>query len=292
MRLVSFSDAGAGRLGVLHGDTVTDLGTVASNAPSDLATVLRGGPEVLRAIEKAAASAPARAVKELGGLKLLPPLVAPGKIVCLGLNYADHAAEGGHTRPDYPSLFLRCSSSLVAHGSPIVRPRCSEQLDYEAELVAVIGRRARHVKAADALAYVAGYSCFNDASVRNYQRKTAQWTIGKNFDATGAFGPAFVTADELPPGAAGLRIVSRLNGKVMQDATTADMLFPVAETIELLTECMTLMPGDVLVMGTPAGVGHARKPPVWMKDGDTVEIEIEQIGLLRNPIVDEPPMNQ
>src|SRR5690606_36798977 len=156
-----------------------------------------------------------------------------------------------------------------------------------AELAAVIGRRARHVSAEDALQYVAGYSCFNDASVRDYQRKTAQWTIGKNFDATGAFGPFFVTADELPPGAQGLRISTRLNGEVMQDANTGDMLFPVAETIALLTECMTLEPGDVLVMGTPAGVGHARKPQVWMKDGDVVEIEIEGIGVLRNPIVDE-----
>jgi 2-keto-4-pentenoate hydratase/2-oxohepta-3-ene-1,7-dioic acid hydratase in catechol pathway len=252
---------------------------------------LEGGARLLEDLEKAAAAAPSRAVKDLAALTLLPPIMAPGKIMCLGLNYADHAAEGGHARPDYPSLFLRCSSSLVAHGSPIVRPLCSEQLDYEAELVAFIGRRARHVKAKEALAYVAGYSCFNDASVRNYQRKTAQWTIGKNFDATGAFGPAFVTADELPPGASGLRIVSRLNGKVMQDASTEDMLFPVAETIELLTECMTLLPGDVLVMGTPAGVGHARKPPVWMKDGDTVEVEIDQVGLLRNPIIDELSTN-
>jgi acylpyruvate hydrolase len=175
----------------------------------------------------------------------------------------------------------------VAHGEPILRPAASPQLDYEAELVAVVGRVARHVAVADATAFIGGYSCFNDASVRDYQRKTSQWTVGKNFDRTGAFGPCFVTADELPPGAAGLVIQSRLNGRVMQKANTRDMIFPVAETVALLSECMTLEPGDLLVMGTPAGVGYARKPPVWMKDGDTTEIEIEGIGILSNPIRDE-----
>jgi len=153
-------------------------------------------------------------------------------------------------------------------------------------LVAIVGRTARHVAKEKAFDYIAGYSCFNDGSVRDYQRKTSQWTIGKNFDKTGGFGPWFVTADELPPGAVGLTIESRLNGQVMQHANTRDMIVPVAETVALLTECLTLEPGDLLVMGTPAGVGHARKPPVWMKEGDTIEIEIEKIGLLRNPIKD------
>ena len=237
-----------------------------------------------RAAAKSAKPAARRALK---GLRLLPPVGNPGKIVCLGLNYVDHAAEGGHAKPTYPSLFLRCTSSLCGHGAPIVRPRCSTSLDYEAELVAVVGRTARHVKKENALAIIAGYSCFNDASVRDYQRKTTQWTIGKNFDATGAFGPWFVTADELPAGATGLAIKSKLNGAVMQNANTSDMLFPVDETVALLTECMTLEPGDLLVMGTPAGVGYARKPPVWMDPGDTIEIEIEGIGTLSNPIRDE-----
>ena len=144
------------------------------------------------------------------------------------------------------------------------------------------------MKAADALPYIAGYSCFNDGSLRDYQRKTSQWTIGKNFERTGGFGPWFVTADELPPGAAGLSIQSRLNGKVMQDANTSDMIFPVAETVALLSECLTLEPGDLLVMGTPAGVGYARTPPVWMQPGDTIDIAIEGIGVLSNPIADEP----
>jgi 2-keto-4-pentenoate hydratase/2-oxohepta-3-ene-1,7-dioic acid hydratase in catechol pathway len=286
MRIVSFELDGAPRLGVVSGDTAVDLAQAAPELPRDLLALLRrdGG---LAAAAAAAKAAPKTAVRPLDGLGFLPPLANPGKIPCLGLNYADHAAEGGHQKPTYPSLFMRCTTSLVGHDAPIVRPQCSVQLDYEAELAVVIGRRGRHVREADALGYVAGYACFNDASVRDYQRKTTQWTIGKNFDATGAFGPWFVTADELPPGAAGLAIRSKLNGEVMQNANTRDMLFPVDETVALLTECLTLEPGDLLVMGTPAGVGYARKPPVWMKPGDTIEIEIEGIGTLSNPIRDE-----
>ena len=162
--------------------------------------------------------------------------------------------------------------------------RVSERFDYEAELAVVIGTKARHLTQANALGCVFGYSCFNDMSVRDYQKKTPQWTIGKNFDGTGGFGPVLVTADELPAGAVGLKIQSRLNGQVMQSANTTDMIWGVAETIALLTECMTLEPGDLIVMGTPAGVGQARTPPVWMKHGDTIEIEIERLGILSNPI--------
>lgn len=285
MRIVSFELAGAARLGVLSGDAVVDLALAAPELPHELAALLRR--DGLAAAAAAAKSAPATARRKLADLRLLPPVGNPGKIVCLGLNYVDHAAEGGHAKPTYPSLFLRCTTSLCGHGQPIVRPRCSTALDYEAELVAVVGRKARHVARGEALGVIAGYSCFNDGSVRDYQRKTGQWTIGKNFDATGGFGPWFVSADELPPGATGLAIRSKLNGQVMQDANTRDMIFPVDETVALLTECMTLEPGDLLVMGTPAGVGYARKPPVWMKAGDTIEIEIEGIGTLSNPIRDE-----
>ena len=286
MRLVAFEHQGAPRLGVVDGEAVIDLADAAPDLPRELAALLRreGG---LAAAGAAAKSAKPAARGALKGLRLLPPVGNPGKIVCLGLNYVDHAAEGGHAKPTYPSLFLRCTSSLCGHGAPIVRPRCSTSLDYEAELVAVVARRARHVPKEKALEVIAGYSCFTDASVRDYQRKTTQWTIGKNFDATGAFGPWFVTADALPAGATGLAIKSKLNGVVMQNANTSDMLFPVDETVALLTECMTLEPGDLLVMGTPAGVGYARKPPVWMKPGDTIEIEIEGIGTLSNPIRDE-----
>lgn len=287
MRIVSFEEGGSTRLGILKdSQLVVDVGRHVSACPRTLLELLRAGSDTFAALQHAAASAPAGATLAIDAVRIRLPLAAPGKIVCLGLNYADHAKEGGHARPAYPSLFLRARSSLVAHGEAIIRPACSEQLDYEAELAAVVGRRTRNVSVANALECIAGYSCFNDATIRDYQRKTAQWTIGKNFDATGAFGPVFVTADELPLGAAGLRISSRLNGRVMQDANTRDMLFPVAETVALLSECMTLEPGDVIVMGTPAGVGHARKPPVWMKQGDIIEVEIENIGLLRNEIRD------
>lgn len=287
MRLVTFQQNGTERLGVVAGDSVVDLSQAAPDLPRDLVALIRAGKNAFSAAERAAMAAPAAARVPLDKVKFLPPVPQPGKIICLGLNYVDHATEGGHAKPSYPSFFMRVATSLTAHGEPIVRPPCSTQLDYEAELAVVVGRRARHVREADALAIVAGYSCFNDGSIRDYQRKTAQWTIGKNFDRTGGFGPWMVTPDGLPAGAAGLSIQSRLNGQVMQNANTRDMLFPVAETIVLLTECLTLEPGDVIVMGTPAGVGHARKPPVWMKQGDTIEIEIEGIGVLSNPIRDE-----
>jgi 2-keto-4-pentenoate hydratase/2-oxohepta-3-ene-1,7-dioic acid hydratase in catechol pathway len=287
MRLVAFEQGGAARLGVAAGDTVVDLAAAGPGLPGDLVDFLSGGAAAVEAVQRAAREAKAEARRPLGGLRFLPPAWRPGKIVCLGLNYVDHAAEGGHAKPEYPSFFLRCTSSLAAHGEPMLRPRCSTKLDYEAELVAVVGRTARHVSKADAHKVIAGYSCFNDGSVRDYQRKTAQWTIGKNFDKTGGFGPWFVSADELPPGAVGLSIKSRLNGQVMQNANTRDMIFPVDETVALLTECMTLEPGDLIVMGTPSGVGYARKPPVFMKDGDTIEIDIEGIGVLSNPIKDE-----
>lgn len=215
------------------------------------------------------------------------PIDAPGKVLCLGLNYAEHAAEGGFDVPDYPALFIRVRSSLIPAGAPLVCPKASETLDYEAELMVIIGKPARHVSKAQALDHVFGYTIFNDGSVRAFQRKSAQWTPGKNFEATGPVGPVVVTPDELPGGATGLRIQSRLNGQVMQDSNTSDMIFPVAETIATLSEVMRLEPGDMIAMGTPPGVGHARKPPVWMKPGDTVEIEIEGIGVCRNPIVAE-----
>ena len=217
-------------------------------------------------------------------LDLLPVIPRPGKFVCLGLNYIDHAKEGGYGQPPaYPTLFMRGPTSLQAAGKPIPRPAISETLDYEAELAVVIGKGGKSIPEDKALDHVGGYALFNDATIREYQRITAQWTPGKNFDLTGAFGPELVTPDELPKGAAGLRIQSRLNGKI------SDMMFSVARTISLLSEIMTWEPGDVIAMGTPAGVGHARKPPLWMRDGDVCEIEIEGIGILSNPIRDAEP---
>jgi len=263
-----------------------DLSAIAPGLPIDLGTLI-ATPGALQAAREAARDLSRAAAAPIDGLRFLPLVRRPGKIVCLGLNYADHAKEGGHARPEYPSFFLRGATSLVAHGQPILRPRASSKLDYEAELALVVGKAARHLDAADALDCVAGYSCFNDASVRDYQRKTSQWTIGKNFDATGAFGPWLVTPDELPPGCAGLRIQSRLNGRVMQDANTRDFLWNVVEALVIITECMTLEPGDVVITGTPAGVGYARTPAVFMAPGDVCEIEVEGVGVLSNPIADE-----
>lgn len=217
----------------------------------------------------------------------LTPVPRPGKVICLGLNYSAHAAEGGNAAPEYPSFFMRGATSLIAHDAPLVRPRVSDKLDFEAELAVVIGQRARHLTEANALQAVAGYACFNDGTLRDYQRRTAQWTIGKNFDGTGAFGPWLVPAADLPPGATGLKIESRLNGRVMQSDNTSHMIVSVAQALVLLSEVLTLEPGDVIAMGTPAGVGYARKPPVWMQPGDRIEIEIDGIGLLSNPVVQE-----
>jgi 2-keto-4-pentenoate hydratase/2-oxohepta-3-ene-1,7-dioic acid hydratase in catechol pathway len=236
---------------------------------------------------KQALSNPNAIVKSLSEVKFDVLIDQPGKIVCLGLNYADHAKEGGNARPEYPSFFMRGPSSLTAHLAPIIRPRVSDKLDYEAELAFIVGKKARNLTKENALDCVAGYSIFNDGSLRDYQRKTSQWTIGKNFDQTGAFGPWLVTPDELPTGAHGLQIQSRLNGNLMQNANTKDFLWGVAETIQLITECMTLEPGDVVITGTPAGVGYARTPPVFMKPGDVCEIEIEGIGVLQNSIKDQ-----
>lgn len=219
--------------------------------------------------------------------KFLPVVPRPGKIVCMGLNYAAHAKEGGNAIPDYPAIFLRTESSQVGHRAPLICPRVSDQFDFEAELAVVIGREGRHLSEATALDHVAGYSVYNDGSVRNYQRKSSQWTMGKNFDGTGAFGPWLVTPDELPPGAAGLSVRSVLNGQTMQDGNTSDFIWNVAQTLALVSECMTLYPGDVVITGTPAGVGYARKPPVFMRAGDVCEIIIEGIGTLSNPVVAE-----
>jgi len=285
VQFVSFYVSDIPRLGVMTDDGIIDLAAAQPQIPSDLVAALASGADLLAAANAAIASNAARL--PLAGIRYAPVVPRPGKIICLGLNYFDHAKEGGREKPDYPWFFLRGATSLIAHGEAGLRPRVSERFDYEAELAVVIGKKARHLTQANALDCVFGYSCFNDMSVRDYQKKTPQWTIGKNFDGTGALGPVLVSADQLSPGATGLRIQSRLNGKVMQDADTSDMIWGVAETIALLTECLTLEPGDVIAMGTPAGVGQARTPPVWMKHGDTIEIEIDGVGLLSNTIRDE-----
>lgn len=217
------------------------------------------------------------------------PIARPGKIVCLGLNYAEHAREGGYDIPDYPAMFMRVNTSMVPAEAPMVLPTASHTFDYETELMVIIGKGGRHIMEADGLDHVFGYTTFNDGSVREYQRKTHQWTAGKNFDGTGAVGPIVVTPDEVPMGASGLSIQTRLNDRIVQDSNTSDMIFPVAKTIAIVSEIMTLEPGDMIAFGTPPGVGHARKPQLWMKDGDVVEVEIEGIGVCRNPIIAETP---
>lgn len=268
----------------LDGQQARNLSAADAAFGSDLLALVTGGDEMLA---KAASLKGAGETVPVKSLTPALPIARPGKIICLGLNYADHAKEGGYEVPDYPALFMRGATSLLPAEAAVVRPACSERLDYEVELMVIIGKTGRHISEADALSHVFGYTTFNDVSVRDYQRRTAQWTPGKNFDATGPTGPVVVTADELPAGAVGLHVETRLNGEVMQSATTADMMFTVPRTIAILSEYCTLEAGDLIAMGTPKGVGHARKPPVWMKAGDTVEVEIEGIGVCRNPIVDE-----
>jgi 2-keto-4-pentenoate hydratase/2-oxohepta-3-ene-1,7-dioic acid hydratase in catechol pathway len=252
-----------------------------------------GPMEHVVALDKAGRDAAAAALLagpavEPGAVTVLPPLAAPGKIICVGLNYRDHAAESKMQVPDYPTLFVRFTSSLVAHDAPMLRPVESDRFDYEGELVAVIGKAGRRIAKAHALDHVMGYSIFNDGSIRDFQLRTPQWTMGKNFDGTGGFGPVLVTAEDLPPGARGLRIQTRLNGQVVQDAPTDDLIFDVEDLVSMISVGITLEVGDIIVTGTPSGVGAARKPPLFMKSGDVCEVSVERIGTLRNPIRDDP----
>lgn len=283
MRLIAFAHPTTGlpALGV-PGDAEHLLDLTAAGAPHTLDEVLRQGDDGLQDLRLAQARATVRVPLE--GLRHLPPVQQPAKAFAIGLNYRDHAAESNFEPPRYPVVFQRYASSWVAHGEPLVRPRVSTQFDYEAELVAVIGKAGRYIPRDRALDHVAGYSIFNDGSLRDYQLRTNQWLLGKNFDASGSFGPVFVTADELPAGAHGLRIQCRLNGRVLQDANTRDMIFDVATLVSTCSEAMALQPGDLIITGTPSGVGMARKPPVWMQPGDVCEVEVEGIGVLRNGI--------
>lgn len=293
MRLTAFSKNGQRHLGVRTPDgALIDLSIAAPDLPSDLTALLASGPDALRKLHDIAhQSFPAALVAEKD-IDYATPIENPGKIICVGLNYVDHAKESPYKDlPEYPVLFTRFANSLVAHGKPIVRPINSERLDWEGEIAVIIGKKTRHATLDNALDAVAGYTLFNDASIRDYQFKSHQWLMGKSFDATGAFGPDFVSADELPRGAKGLKLETKLNGEVVQSATTNDMMFDVAQIIAFITEGITLEPGDVIVTGTPAGVGFARKPPRFMKAGDVCQISAEGIGVLSNPIVDEKPEN-
>ncbi len=284
MRLIAFvAENGKPALGARIGEEVVDL--TALGLPPTLDELLRQGESGLRAAAEVCAGA--TACRPLAGLRLLPPVLNPAKAFAIGLNYLDHATESKFDPPKYPVIFQRFPSSWVAHGEAIVLPQVSTQFDYEAEFVVVIGKGGRYIARDKALEHVAGYSLFNDGSIRDFQFRSGQWLWGKNFDKSGSFGPEFVTADELPPGAAGLRIQCRLNGEVMQDANTSDMIFDVATLVAACSEGMALAPGDIIITGTPSGVGLARKPPVWMKAGDLCEIELEGVGVLSNRVIDE-----
>ncbi|MBL6597114.1 MAG: fumarylacetoacetate hydrolase family protein [Candidatus Puniceispirillum sp.] len=282
MRLLAFVKDHQPRIGALTDAGVIDLSLVDTAAPTDLGAVIKTGQ--LADIADILAAADGTVHYQLDELDLQVPITTPGKILCLGLNYMDHIAEGPFEKQPFPAIFMRSPTSLVAAHKPILAPRMSNTMDYEAELAVIIGQKCKHLTADNALDVIAGYSCFNDGSVREYQRHTIQWTMGKNFDQTGPFGPVLVTPDELPPAADGLKIECRLNGQTVQSSTTDMMIFKVVETLVYITEAMTLDAGDIVVMGTPSGVGHGRKPPLWMQDGDVVEVEIEKIGLLCNPV--------
>lgn len=284
MRFVAFLDQNnQPALGAKIGQEVVNL--TALGLPDRLERLLAGGDAAMEQARKAVARAEQRL--PLAGLRWLPPVLQPSKAIAVGLNYVDHAAEGNMAVPTYPVLFHRYPSSWVAHGEPLVRPHVSEQFDYEGELVVVIGKGGRYIGKEKALEHAAGYSIFNDGTIRDYQFKSAQWMMGKNFDATGSFGPEFVTADELPAGARGLQLRTRLNGQVLQDANTRDMIFDVATLIQVCSEPFALQPGDIIISGTPSGIGLVRKPPIFMKPGDRCEIEVEGIGILSNPVRDE-----
>ena len=284
MRFVRFSSSGEEWLGIEDGRGTVGLPHSHAAYPGSLDELVRSGSD---AFTRAAAALQAGSVINTAAITYLPPFSRSQKIICVGLNYADHSAESGFKTPDYPTLFGRFNSSLIGHDAPMIRPSQSDTLDFEGELVAVIGRRGRRIPRADALSHVTGYSIFNDGSVREYQFKAPQWTVGKNFDGTGAFGPVFVTSDELPPGCRNLRLETRLNGEVVQSASTDDLVFSVVDLVSIISEAITLEAGDVIVTGTPSGVGHARSPKLYMKPGDVCEVNIEKIGTLRNVVCDE-----
>ena len=286
MRFVSFKKDGKNKIGVRTDAGLVDLSKVDKKIPTDLKGLIAQGKGAMQRAGRAASNAKPSAIVK-GRVSYLTPIQKPDKIFCIGLNYKDHAAEAGLKIPTYPVVFTRFTTSFVAHDQALIRPKASKHFDYEAEMVAVIGKKARNIKKSEALDYVAGYSVANEGSIRDYQMKASQWTIGKNFDSSGSIGPDFVTADELPAGAKGLDVELRLNGNVLQVTNTREMVFDVKTLVYELARAITLMPGDIILTGTGPGVGFVRKPPIFMKQGDTCEVEIEGVGLLSNPVRNE-----
>jgi 2-keto-4-pentenoate hydratase/2-oxohepta-3-ene-1,7-dioic acid hydratase in catechol pathway len=281
MRLASFRGANGPTYGLVTERGVVDLGRRLGAHYPDLRALIAG--DALDEARRLAAEAPDA---KLDRLALLPVIPNPDKIVCIGLNYEEHRAETNRDRTEHPAVFLRLPESQVPHGEPLLLPPESTQLDYEGEIAVVIGKPARRIPEARAWEHVFGYAPYNDGSVRDWQRHTVQWTAGKNFAHTGGFGPWLVTADEIPPGTV-LELTTRLNGGVMQHATTDQLIHPIPRLIAYVSTWTTLVPGDVIVTGTPGGVGARRNPPVWMKAGDVVEVEVSRVGVLRNVVAAE-----
>jgi 2-keto-4-pentenoate hydratase/2-oxohepta-3-ene-1,7-dioic acid hydratase in catechol pathway len=280
MKLASFQTAQGANYGVVTAKGIVDLRRYIGNQFPDLKSLIAGNG--FDQANKYAAEAPDYKESDITWLPVIPN---PDKIICVGLNYQDHVVETGRDNTEQPAIFLRLPESQVGHRQPIVRPRESSHLDFEAEIAVIIGAPGRRISQEKAWTHIAGYSCYNDGSVRDWQRHTVQWTAGKNFARTGGFGPWMVTADEIPPGTR-LTLSCRLNGERMQHANTDQMIFKIPKILEYVSAWTTLVPGDVIVTGTPGGVGARRTPPVWMKPGDKVEIEIDKVGVLENSIAD------
>ncbi len=282
MKLVTYRHKGVETFGVVVDGGVVDAGRRLAGRYAGLRAVIAGG--ALGEVRSATAGQKPEA--SLEEIEFLPPIRDPEKLLCVGLNYKTHVEETGRTETPHPSIFVRFIDSVVGHRQPMVKPRLSEQFDYEGELAVVIGKPAWRVSTAQALGVIAGYACFNDGSVRDFQRHTSQWTPGKNFRASGAFGPWIVTADEIPDPTR-LTLSTRLNGRELQHATTDLLIYTIPVIIAYITSFTPLAPGDVIATGTPGGVGSRRTPPIWMNKGDEVEVDISSVGVLRNPIVEE-----
>jgi 2-keto-4-pentenoate hydratase/2-oxohepta-3-ene-1,7-dioic acid hydratase in catechol pathway len=280
VKLASYTNNGQSGFGVVVDGGLVDC--TSRGVGQSLKQALSSG--ALEAIRKIADGAAADL--PVDDVTLAPPIVNPGKVFCVGVNYRKHVLEMGRDLPTHPWVFTRSADSFVGHGNAMIRPAVSEQFDFEGELALVIGKTAHRVNAESALDHVAGYCCLNDGSIRDFQRHTAQFTPGKNFWRSGAMGPWLVTADEVGDPAE-LELETRLNGEVMQSAPTSDLIFDIPKLIEYCSTFARLEPGDVIATGTPGGVGAARKPPVWLKAGDTIEISISRVGALVNTVADE-----
>jgi 2-keto-4-pentenoate hydratase/2-oxohepta-3-ene-1,7-dioic acid hydratase in catechol pathway len=280
MKLATFRSGAGPSYGLVNSGGIVDLGRRLGGRYPDLKALISAG-----ALGEAAAFARESADLRQEEVTWLPVIENPGKILCVGLNYQDHVVETGRDNTEQPAFFIRVAESQVGHRQPLLRPKESTHLDFEAEIAVIIGKAGRRIPQSEAWDYIAGYSCYNDGSVRDWQRHTVQWTAGKNFARTGAFGPWMVTADEIPPNTK-LTLSCRLNGERMQYATTDQMIFKIPKIIEYCSTWTPLAPGDVLVTGTPGGVGSRRTPPIWMKAGDRVEVEIDKVGVLENTIAE------